>query len=54
MLQAVKISNGLIAMLPRSARLTQPYVILLNPANGRVAKIRLSAARKPRRRVSMH
>ena len=46
MMQAVKISDGLVAVLPRQTDQDQPYVILMNPENGRMAKVDFPAVQK--------
>jgi len=44
-LEAVKISNGLIALYPRAIHRPQPYVILLDPASGILKRLDLQAAK---------
>jgi|GEM_PF-5724726 len=46
MMQAVKISDGLVAVLPRQTNQDQPYVILMNPENGRMAKVDFPTVQK--------
>jgi len=41
--EAVKISNGLIALYPRAIHHPQPYVILLDPASGILRRLDLQA-----------
>jgi len=54
MMQAVKISSGLIAVLPKKVDQNQPYVVLLNPENGRMAKVDFSSSGKVRSRPAIH
>jgi len=54
MMQAVKISSGLIAVLPKNVDQNQPYVVLVNPANGRMAKVDFPDRRKERNRSAAH
>ncbi len=44
-LEAVRISNGLIALYPRAIHRPQPYVILLDPASGILKRLDLQAAK---------
>jgi len=43
--EAVRISNGLIALYPRAIHRPQPYVILLDPASGILKRLDLQAAK---------
>lgn len=44
-LEAVRISNGLIALYPRAIHRPQPYVILLDPASGILKRLDLQTAK---------
>jgi len=54
MMQALRISNGLIAVLPRRIDQNQPYVVLVNPKNGRMAKVDFQIEKKARKRPAVH
>ena len=54
MMQAVKISSGLIAVLPKNVDQNQPYVVLVNTENGRMAKVDFPSPRKDPNRPNVH